>query len=125
MSTPETETATETATVAATLSTHVLNLDAGAPASNLIITLHTIDTEGNRIDLLGQAVTNEDGRAADWPKLNEGNYELCFLVSDWYDQQSLSSFYPRVRIEFRVDSSRHYHVPLLLNRFGFSSYRGS
>lgn len=108
-----------------TLSTHVLNLEEGAPASNLSIELRRLDAEGNRIELLAQALTNDDGRAADWPQLNEGDYELCFQVSDWYQNQSVSCFYPRIRIEFTIDSSRHYHVPVLLNRYGFSSYRGS
>jgi len=111
--------------IQATLSTHVLNLDAGEPATNLSIELRHLNKDGEVSDLLGKATTNNDGRAADWPTLDEGDYELCFQVSDWYQTQSLNSFYPRVRIEFKVDSSRHYHVPLLLNRFGFSSYRGS
>ena len=111
--------------IQATLSTHVLNLEAGAPASNLSIELRRLDAEGNRIEQLAQALTNEDGRAADWPKLPEGDYELCFQVNEWYQNQSVNCFYPRIRIEFKIDSSRHYHVPVLLNRFGFSSYRGS
>lgn len=109
----------------ATLSTHVLNLDAGAPASGLSIELHRIDADGTSVERLGQARTNDDGRAADWPTLENGEYELCFKVADWYQAQSVPCFYPRVRIEFKVESVRHYHVPLLLNRFGFSSYRGS
>jgi len=111
--------------IQATLSTHVLNLDAGAPASRLSIELHRVDADGNRLERLGQQLTDADGRAADWPAVTEGDYEFCFLVSDWYQNQATQCFYPRVRIEFRVDSSRHYHVPLLLNRFGYSSYRGS
>lgn len=111
--------------IQATLSTHVLNLEEGAPAANLSIELRRLDADGNRLEQLAQNLTNEDGRAADWPSLEEGDYELCFQVSSWYQNQSAGCFYPRIRIEFTIDSSRHYHVPVLLNRFGFSSYRGS
>jgi len=111
--------------IKATLSSHVLNLDAGEPAESLTIELHRLDSAGNRQSSLGALPTNEDGRANDWPELSAGHYELCFEVGDWYHKQSVEGFYPRVRIEFIVDTQRHYHVPLLLNRFGFSSYRGS
>ena len=111
--------------IAASLSTHVLNLDAGAPAENLSIDLHRTDLEGNNSEAMGSYTTDQDGRVSSWPALDSGSYALCFQVGEWYQSMGIECFYPRIRIEFNVDTQRHYHVPLLLNRFGFSSYRGS
>lgn len=105
------------------LSTHVLDLDAGAPAANLSVCL--ADADGR---LLARAGTDADGRISEWPgvaTLATGDYELTFEVGQWYGARGQRSFYPRVRIAFSADSARHYHVPLLLNRHGFTTYRGS
>ena len=109
----------------ATLSTHILNLEEGTPAEKLRVDLRATDASGDAGETLASATTDSDGRASDWPTLEAGTYELQFHVGDWFHGRGLQCFYPRVRIEFRVDEQRHYHVPLLLNRFGFSSYRGS
>jgi len=108
-----------------TLSTHILNLDEGAPAEGVFIELRATTETGGAGALLAQNHTNADGRASDWPELEHGTYELTFAIGDWFKARSQRCFYPRVRIEFIVDQTRHYHVPLLLNKFGFSSYRGS
>lgn len=109
----------------ATLSTHILNLDEGAPAQGVSIELHSTDASGVADQTLAQNLTDADGRAGDWPELETGTYELTFAIGDWFKARKQSCFYPRVRIEFIVSENRHYHVPLLLNKFGFSSYRGS
>ena len=111
--------------IAATLSTHVLNLDAGSPVQDLSVDLHRTDSQGNTCEAMGSYSTDKDGRVSAWPVLDSGTYALCFQVGDWYESKGIECFYPRVQIEFKVDTERHYHVPLLLNRFGFSSYRGS
>lgn len=108
-----------------TLSTHILNLDEGAPATDVAIELRTTDGAGMAGPVLASKTTDTDGRASDWPELSNGTYELTFAIGDWFSARDQPCFYPRVRIEFIVDSERHYHVPLLLNKYGFSSYRGS
>ena len=108
-----------------TLSTHILNLDEGAPAHGVSVELRRTQRDGTAGPSLCQNTTDADGRANDWPSLSQGTYELTFAIGDWFNKRNQQSFYPRVRIEFTVDSERHYHVPLLLNRYGFSSYRGS
>lgn len=103
------------------LSTHVLELDSGQPAAALQVTLY----RGDETTPLQRADTNDDGRVADWPACDCGRYVLEFAAADWYRARGHDSFYPRVRVEFLADEARHYHVPLLMNRFGYSTYRGS
>lgn len=108
-----------------TLSTHILNLDEGAPAEGVSVELRRTNASGIAGEVLADNQTDADGRASDWPELTAGTYELTFAIGDWFSARGQPSFYPRVRIEFIVDDARHYHVPLLLNKYGFSSYRGS
>lgn len=109
----------------ATLSTHVLNLETGAPAEGLSVSLHAGDAAETP---LVSCRTDADGRVANIAGervLTAGNYTLLFEVAAWYAQRGESCFYPRVRIEFSVSETGHYHVPLLLNRHGYTTYRGS
>ena len=73
-------------------------------------------------------VTNDDGRCPSLTTdaIESGNYRISFMVDDYFRNQNVIAFYPVVRIEFQVnDAEQHYHVPLLLNPFGYSTYRGS
>lgn len=112
-------------TINATLSTHILNLDEGSPAAGVRVELRATDVAGTAGPILAHALTDDDGRTSAMPELSAGSYELTFAIGDWFAARNQECFYPRVRIEFVVNTQRHYHVPLLLNRFGFSSYRGS
>jgi 5-hydroxyisourate hydrolase len=102
------------------ISTHVLDTAAGVPAAGMPVHLYLRDRE------VGSGVTNHDGRcaallAAAIP-LEASVYRIVFDVSAVYP----NSFYPSVEISFRVSQpSAHYHVPLLLSPFGFTTYRGS
>jgi 5-hydroxyisourate hydrolase len=102
------------------LSTHILDTANGKPAAGVTVHLYR---EGI---LLNTLVTNADGRIpAMLPAgvaLAEGTYRLVFEVAAY----SPASFFPEVVIMFEVrDASAHYHVPLLLSPFGYSTYRGS
>ena len=105
------------------LSTHVLELDSGSPAADLQVQL--FGPAGGQA--LATCRTDDDGRIKDWgiATLPCGTYVLEFAVADWYRARGEAGFYPRVQVEFNADESRHYHVPLLMNRFGYSTYRGS
>lgn len=109
----------------AAITTHILNLEAGKPAANVRVTLHRLDTDA----AIATGVTDADGRILQWEnefELSAGDYLLYFAVGDWYAQQQLSSFYPEIQISFTViNLHEHYHVPLLLNAYGYSTYRGS
>jgi 5-hydroxyisourate hydrolase len=102
------------------ISTHILDTTVGRPAAGIPVRLFFQDQE------LATAVTNEDGRIqALLPpdvSLSVGTYRIVFAMeSRWPD-----SFYPEVSVTFSVkDAGSHYHVPLLISPFGFTTYRGS
>lgn len=107
-----------------TISTHVLDISLGKPAAGIRVTLRRDDS------LIGSGVTDEDGRVRDLlaqgSSVTEGDYTLSFSVSDYFSASGRDSFYGNIDIRFRVASeSDHYHVPLLLSPFGYSTYRGS
>ena len=109
------------------ITSHVLDTSRGKPAAGIAIQLES-ESSNAQWQTLNEAVTDSDGRVADLApeSLTAGNYRISFLVSDYFNQQNVKSFYPVVRIEFIVDNpEQHYHVPLLLNPFGYSTYRGS
>ena len=110
------------------LSTHVLDTAKGTPAGGLPITLERGgDGAWSRI---GGGVTNEDGRVAklldDGVEFGPGTYRMTFETSTYFTAENTDGFYPIVRVEFVVKATdQHYHVPLLLSPFGYSTYRGS
>lgn len=107
------------------LTTHILNLDTGKPATGVWVTLYEPDSAAP----LATAKTDADGRVTQWDNtftLTSGFYRLHFAVGDWFAKQEKSSFYPEIVISFHVvKADEHYHVPLLLNAYGYSTYRGS
>jgi 5-hydroxyisourate hydrolase len=113
------------------LTTHVLNTMTGRPASGLRLELYGLDPETR---LLKAAATNIDGRV-DAPLLTdgefkEGMYELRFFVGDYFRHHGVPltkpAFLEVIPIRFGIaEPQSHYHVPLLLSPFGYSTYRGS
>jgi len=114
------------------LTTHVLDTALGRPAAGLWISLFRID--GASRQSLGRMQTNADGRT-DTPILPRdgfalGTYELVFEAGAYLDASGVAAENPRfldeIPIRFGIsDLSAHYHVPLLLSPFGYSTYRGS
>ena len=115
------------------LTTHVLDTASGKPASGLEVTLYRI--EGERRVELKRVVTNADGRCdaplLQGPDFAKGEYELVFAAGDYllrFDTGGYlgpDGFYPEVTVTFTVGDDEHYHVPLLLSPYGYSTYRGS
>jgi 5-hydroxyisourate hydrolase len=108
------------------ISTHILDTSRGRPAEGVTVTLHAQQDTGWKE--LARGVTNADGRVK--PLLeaipSAGVYRISFEIAPYYARLGTESFYPSVSVDFRVNAaSEHYHVPLLLNPFGFSTYRGS
>ncbi|MFI7668584.1 hydroxyisourate hydrolase [Nocardia sp. NPDC049526] len=103
-----------------TLSTHVLDAVAGVPAAGIAVVLYR-DTE-----VLGSGTTDDDGRIASLGNsLPPETYRLVFDTGAYFAERGVESFYPEVCVTFVVIEERHYHVPLLLSPFAFSTYRGS
>ena len=114
------------------LTTHGLDTARGCPAPDLKIALYRVS--GNSHKKIAEAVTNDDGRT-DEPilpaaKFRAGSYELIFFAGDYLRQTGQAGdeplFLDQVPIRFGIaDVDAHYHVPLLLSPFGYSTYRGS
>lgn len=110
------------------ITTHVLDVSRGKPAVGIAVKLESLQTS-NDWQLLGEGVTNADGRVTDLlaaDPLQTGSYRLIFRTAEYFQMQNVAAFYPQVTIEFNVATPQeHYHVPLLLSPFGYSTYRGS
>ncbi|HEX8068608.1 MAG TPA: hydroxyisourate hydrolase [Pyrinomonadaceae bacterium] len=110
------------------ITTHILDTAAGRPAAGVGVTLELQADHGWRE--VGRGVTDEDGRLrsllpGDFA-FAPGVYRLTFDVGAYFAGQARASFYPSVSISFVVrDAAEHYHVPLLLSPYGYSTYRGS
>lgn len=113
------------------LTTHVLDTASGRPAAGLAIALYRI--EGPAREKIGEAITNADGRC-DAPLLEggafrPGEYELVFHAGDYLRQSGATlsepPFLDHIPIRFGMAENAHYHVPLLLSPYGYSTYRGS
>jgi 5-hydroxyisourate hydrolase len=109
------------------ITTHVLDTSRGRPAAEVPVTLE-VEAAGGWT-LVGKGTTNADGRVADLTPgdaIATGIYRLVFDTATYFEAQNTKGFYPQVTVTFKIeDASQHYHVPLLLNPFGYSTYRGS
>ena len=110
------------------ITTHILDTTRGLPAQAVPISLYAQQESG--WDKLADGKTNDDGRIPDLlspeHKLPAGVYRMHFDTKAYFDANGEQGFYPYVDIVFEIDSSgSHYHIPLLLTAFGYSTYRGS
>jgi len=109
------------------ITSHILDTTKGKPAQGVTILL--FQQQNNDWKEIGRSTTNSDGRVTDLLEndvtMQAGIYKLKFETRDYYERQSIKTFYPFVEIIFEITGSEHYHVPLLLNPFGYSTYRGS
>ena len=109
------------------ITTHILDVSRGRPAQGVPVTLSRRSEGG--WTAIAEGVTDDDGRVTDLLSpgdVEAGTYRIAFDVDAYQSGQGVASFYPEVSIAFRVDAEdEHYHVPLLLSPFGYSTYRGS
>jgi 5-hydroxyisourate hydrolase len=109
------------------ITTHVLDLASGKPGRGIAIELER--AEHGVWHLIGGGVTDDDGRLRTLTPTGpvaEGTYRIRFQVGAYFAARQQDAFFPLVEIQFHVgDGTQHYHVPLLLSPFGFSTYRGS
>jgi len=109
------------------ITTHILDTSRGQPAAGVRVTLALRAEDDWRP--LASGVTDRDGRIGDLldpGPVALGTYRLHFDIGPYFRQLDQAAFYPWAEIVFTVaDGSQHYHVPLLLNPFGYATYRGS
>lgn len=109
------------------LTTHILDTTKGRPAAGVTIILYQ-DQNGSWKEI-SKGITNSDGRIPDLLKkdaiLQHGIYKMRFETQAYFDKDKTETFYPYAEIIFNITTDDHYHIPLLLNPFGYSTYRGS
>jgi len=109
------------------ITTHVLDTSTGRPAAGVPVTLEKQAADGWQS--AGQGVTNQDGRITNLlagSQLAAGTYRLTFDTAAYFRAKNQQAFYPQVQVMFTVgDAGQHYHIPLLLSPYGYSTYRGS
>jgi 5-hydroxyisourate hydrolase len=108
-----------------TLSTHVLDAASGHPATGVEVLLDHRIADGTWARLEA-GVTDGDGRLRLASTTAVGVYRITFVTGAYFAAQRVAAFYPEVAVTFTVTSATdHYHVPLLLSPFAYSTYRGS
>lgn len=109
------------------ITTHILDTAKGQPVCNLPVELFKLIDQ--QWVLIAQAQSDQDGRVSIWQDLTTcldfSTYRLRFHLDDYFTEQAELSFYPLAEICFRLQDSRHHHIPLLVSPFGYSTYRGS
>lgn len=110
------------------ITSHVLDTATGKPAAGVAITLYLMADSGGWAKV-AQRHTDADGRVGDLlsePAIRQaGTYRLRFAVAEYFAAEDTPGFYPYVDVVFLVRPGQHYHVPLLVSPFGYSTYRGS
>jgi 5-hydroxyisourate hydrolase len=115
------------------ITTHVLDTAAGRPASGVPVELERVAQESvfgaTEWQLVGGGVTDQDGRQRDLTPVGPvepGTYRIRFQTAAYFEASRVKGFFPVVEIQFTIeDGAQHYHVPLLLSPYGYSTYRGS
>jgi 5-hydroxyisourate hydrolase len=110
------------------ITTHVLDVSLGRPAASVSVILEAHSAVG-RWEEAARGTTDADGRLREWAAaktLLAGTYRLTFDTRAYFAARKIATLYPQVVIVFEVvDAQEHYHIPLLLSPFGYSTYRGS
>jgi 5-hydroxyisourate hydrolase len=110
------------------ITTHILDTSRGRPAADVLVVLERRSGDGHQE--IGRGKTDADGRLRtllpQGAPVSPGVYRLTFHTAEYFAALGGEGFYPEVTIAFEIkDSAQHYHVPLLLNPYGYSTYRGS
>ena len=109
------------------LTTHILDTTKGKPAEG--ISIYLFQQHGDDWTEITIATTNQDGRIPNLLRkdviLDPGIYKMRFQTKEYFDRLGVPTFYPFIEIIFTITGNEHYHIPLLLSAFGYSTYRGS
>lgn len=110
------------------LSSHILDVSKGLPASGVAIKLEQYNVNQKTWSFVDEKITDKNGRIADFlsnDKSNLGIYRLTYLVNDYFKKDKIESFYPFIEVVFEIKDTKHYHVPITLSAFGYATYRGN
>ena len=110
------------------ITTHVLDTSKGQPAEGIKISLQRPSAQ-DQWENITSGVTNSDGRVANFMSddqvIEPGIYRMLFDTKSYFEKYNTKAFYPEVPVIFEITDTEHYHIPLLLSPFGYSTYRGS
>lgn len=113
------------------LSSHILDISVGKPVANVDVKLEKYNETTKQWVSVITKRTDKNGRIGDFlPKSkdlnsNDGKYKLIFFTEDYFKNRNMQSFYPFIEVVFQIQDNQHYHVPITLSPFGYSTYRGS
>lgn len=111
------------------LSSHILDINTGYPAKDVKISLSKMNN-ASQWTVIDEKVTDTNGRVKDFLPQNDksdnkGIYKLTFHTEPYFKSQDKSSFYPFIEVVFEIKDDSHYHVPITLSPYGYSTYRGN
>ena len=111
------------------LSSHILDSSQGKPAPNVKIALSKQDENQNWV-LIDEKYTDNNGRIKDFlkeesNKNNNGVYKLTFYITPYFEKLKQKTFYPFIEVVFEIKDNQHYHIPITLSPYGYSTYRGN
>lgn len=110
------------------LSSHILDVSKGMPATGVAIKLEKYNEQNKTWSFVDEKITDANGRITDFlssEKSNLGIYKLTYFTSDYFNKDQVASFYPFIEVVFQIKDQNHYHVPITLSAFGYSTYRGN
>lgn len=110
------------------LSSHILDVSKGAPAAGVSIKLEKYNEETKIWSFVDEKITDVNGRITDFLKTEKSNlgiYKLTYFTSDYFKKNNTDSFYPFIEVVFQIKDENHYHVPITLSAYGYSTYRGN
>lgn len=110
------------------LSSHILDISNGTPASGVPVTLEKFDETTKIWSYIDEKTTDKNGRIIDFLNYKDtknGIYKLRFLVEDYFKSKNTESFYPFIEVVFQIKDANHYHVPITLSSYGYATYRGN
>ncbi|WP_315098947.1 hydroxyisourate hydrolase [Capnocytophaga sputigena] len=111
------------------LSSHILDISQGKPAPNVRIALSKQDKNQTWV-LIDEKYTDNNGRIKDFlkeesNKNNNGVYKLTFYITPYFEKLKQKTFYPFIEVVFEIKDNQHYHIPITLSPYGYSTYRGN
>lgn len=110
------------------LSSHILDVSKGTPASGVTIKLEKLEEKTNNWIKIDEKVTDKNGRITDFLKTDNSNigiYKLTYFTKEYFKRNQTESFYPFIEVVFQISDESHYHVPITLSAFGYATYRGN
>jgi 5-hydroxyisourate hydrolase len=110
------------------LSSHILDVSKGLPAAGVKIKLEKYNKESKIWSFVDERNTDSNGRISNFlpsKQDNLGIFKLTYYIRDYFKKNNIESFYPFIEVVFEIRDKNHYHVPITLSAYGYSTYRGS